>query len=161
MRPHDSTFRLFVTLLLAVAVPLCCCNFHSWLGACGPCNAAENPAAVDGLAPHHEHATAHDHDVDHHALRTAVVTGGNECGPSPDGSGHGDDHDCVCNNESQPLTVTKQGLEFPAPILVAIHWFPTMPDTVGVSPSRTGGRDVWVDSRPPTTLLRLHCALIV
>ena len=34
MLHRGSTFRLFITLLLAVAVPMCCCNFRMWLSAC-------------------------------------------------------------------------------------------------------------------------------
>ncbi|MDP1663458.1 MAG: hypothetical protein Q8L55_16225 [Phycisphaerales bacterium] len=160
MLHRGSTFRLFVTLLLAVAVPFCCCNFHSWLSVCVPCEAAEHPAAIETVAHHHEHATAHDHDSDHHADRTTSSTDGNETSPSPCGPGH-DDDDCTCGKQNTLLTVAKPTLEFPTPVLVAILSFPTIADSWASTPFRSVGRDLWVASRPPTTLLLLHCALIV
>jgi hypothetical protein len=140
MHDRSSPFRLFVTLLLTVAVPFCCCDFHSWLSVCEPCDAATHQAAVEPLIHDHAAGFVHDHESDHHADRGTASTDG---------------------NQSTVLTVAKTTLEFPTPILVAILSFPTILESGALSPFRTGGRDLWVDSRPPTTLLRLHCALIV
>jgi len=162
MLQPGSTFRLLVTLLLAVAVPFCCCNFHSWLSECVPCEAAAHPAAVvDPVAHHHEHATAHNHESDHHVNRSAAYTEVREPILMPCGLGHDADHDCTCGKQNRLQLVVTRSFEFSTPILVTILSFPTLMDPGALSPFRTVGRDLWLAFRPPTTLLRLHCALIV
>jgi len=160
MLQRGSTFRLLVTLLLAVAVPFCCCNFHSWLSACVPCEAATHHAAVEPVAHFHAGGVDHDHESDHHADRSTSSTDGDEPIPSPCGPGH-DDDDCTCGKQNTLLTVAKTTLEFPTPVLVAILSFPTIADLWASTLFRSVGRDLWVASSPPTTLLRLHCALIL
>lgn len=160
MFQRGSTFLLFVTLLLAVVVPFCCCNFHSWLSVCVPCEAPPHLVAVKPLAQYHEHASAHEHESDHHAEGTKSSTNGNEPSPSPCGPGH-DHDDCTCGKNNTLLTIAKPNLEFPMPILVSILSFPTIRDSEASSPPRTPGRDLRVAFRPSATLLRLHCALIV
>lgn len=161
MLQRGSTFRLFVTLLLAVAVPFCCCNFHSWLSGCVPCEAAAHPETVEPVAHDHTGGSTHDHDSDQHADRTTASTDGSEPSPSPCGPGHDDEHDCTCSKQNTLLTVAKPTLEFPTPVLVAILSFPTIMNSAALSPFWTVGRDLWVGCRPPTTLLHLHCALIL
>ncbi len=155
MVQRASPFRLLVTLLLAVAVPFCCCNFHSWLSACGPCEAAEHSDDGDlALTGDHVKQTSDHQDADaplsHHEDHNAP------CGPSKDKDGP-----CSCGKSNAPmLTVEKSGMDLPMPVLLAVlpHSF--------VSPLvQSVCSDVRRDStslaRPPTSLLRLHCALTV
>lgn len=161
MRQRGGTFRLFVTLLLAVAVPFCCCDFHSWLSSCAPCETATREAAVEPVAHDHRHGSAHDHDSDHHADATTASTDGNESGPSPCGPGHGGDDDCSCGKQNTLLAVAKTTVKFPVPVMVAILSLPAIVDSGTPRLFRVAGRDLWVSARPSTTLLHLHCALTV
>jgi len=153
-----SPFRLLVTLLLAVAVPFCCCNFHSWLSACAPCEAASHVTETKLAVHSHAAGVGHDHDADHHA-ESAKTPEGN-IPASPCERGH-DDGDCACSKQSTYLTVAKPTLEFPTPIVVAVLSFPAITETWASLPSWTTERDSRAFARPPTSLLRLHCALIV
>lgn len=160
MLHRDSPFRLLVTVLLAVAVPFCCCNFHSLLSSCVPCEAATHHDAAKPVADHHSDGAVHDHDSDHHSGPTTAHNDGSEPGQSPCGPGH-DDDDCTCGKQNTLLTIAKQTVEFPSPVLVAILSFPTIAESWALCPFSAMDRGLWTAVRPPTTLLRLHCALIV
>ena len=159
MLHRSSTFRLFVTLLLAVAVPLCCCNFRMWLTACEPCDAANSLASSEPIAHEHAGGNCHDHNSDRHAVTASKE--GIEPSSSPCVPGHEDDHDCACGKHNTLLTVAKSNLDLPTPLLVAILSFPAFADTLALPRFQAIDRGLWVSARPPTTLLRLHCALIV
>lgn len=159
MLHRHSTFRLFITLLLAVAVPMCCCDFRMWLTACEPCDAAKSHASIEHTAHEHSAGGGHDHESDHHA--STASNEGIEPSSSPCGPGHDDDHDCTCGKQNTLLTVAKSNLDLPTPVLVAILSFPAFADSSALPPFRAIERGLWVSARPPTTLLRLHCALIV
>ncbi|MFO0832507.1 MAG: hypothetical protein U0637_11800 [Phycisphaerales bacterium] len=159
MLHRGSTFRLLITLLLAVAVPMCCCNFRMWLTSCAPCDAATAHTSIVPVAHGHAGGDGHDHDFDHHA--TTASNEGVEPSSSPCGPGHDDDHDCTCGKQDTLLTVAKSNLDLPAPVLVAILSFPGFADASALPLFRAMERGLWVSARPPTTLLRLHCALIV
>lgn len=159
MLHRSSTFRLFITLLLAVAVPLCCCNLRMGLTACEPCDAASSHATVEPVAHEHADGNGHDHESDHHASTSSKE--GIEPDSSPCGPGHEDDHDCSCGKQNTLLTVAKSNLDLPTPVLVAILSFPAFADMSALPLFRAVERGLWVSARPPTTLLRLHCALIV
>jgi hypothetical protein len=157
MLSPSSHFRTFVALLLAVVVPFCCCNFHSWLSACASCVPA---SSVDGdrqLA-----AKEHDHKGCHHSGSKGSDSGGDHHqGPvSPeDGS---DQHDCTCGkNQAKMMAGEKPTIELPTAVLVAIlNW--TTVAWAAPEPSLTFvSGEVWACARPPTSLLRMHCALIV
>ncbi len=157
---RTSTSRLFITVLLAVAVPLCCCNVRSWLGACAPCDAATPRTTTDPAARGHAFTDSHDHESDHHATGAAAAHESPEPGPSPCGTGH-DDEDCACGKHDTLLTVAKSAPKFPMPVSVATLSFPTSADASAFPPLRTIERGLRVGARPPATLLRLHCALIL
>lgn len=160
MLQRGGTFRLFVTLLLAVAVPLCCCNFRSLLIACVPCEPATQRDAAQPVADHQSDGTVHDHDSGHDSGPTTAHNEGGEPGQSPCGPGH-DDDDCTCGTQSTLLTIAKQTMEFPTPVLVAILSFPTIAESWESCPFSAMNRGLWTAARPPTSLLRLHCALVV
>lgn len=153
-----SPFRLLVTLLLAVAVPFCCCNFHSWISVCAPCEAVSHDTGTNLAVHSHERDGGHDHDADHHADSAKTPHG--DTPASPCERGH-DEGDCTCSKQSTYLTFAKPTLEFPTPVLVAVLSFPAITDTWASLPSWTKEPGSWAFTRPPTSLLRLHCALIV
>jgi hypothetical protein len=156
-----SSFRIFVTLLLAVAVPFCCCNFHLWLNVCVPCEAATRHEVVEPVAHFHEDRVAHNHETDRPADRITSFTDGHGPSPSPCGPGHEDDNDCTCGKQHTLVAAAKLNLDLPAPVLVAILSFPGFADVSALPTFRAIERELWLSPRPATTLLRLHCALVV
>lgn len=160
MLHRHSTFRLLVTVMLAVAVPFCCCNFHSLLSSCVPCEAATHHAAAKPVADHHSDGAVHAHDSDHHSGPIKAHNDGNEPGESPCGPAH-DDDDCTCGKQNTLLTIAKQTVGFPSFVSVAILSFSTIAEPWTICPFSAIDRGLWTAARPPTTLLRLHCALIV
>jgi len=160
MLHRGSPFRLFVTLLLALAVPFCCCNFHSWLSVCVSCEVGTQPSVVEPRVHHHSDGAAHDHELDHHADHTTNSLE-SECESSPCGPGHDDDHDCICGKQKTLMAVAKTTVELPVPMLVAILPLPVdfYTDAFGQFWARV--RNLSGVPRPAATLLRLHCALIV
>jgi len=162
MLVRGGPFRLFVALLLAVAVPFCCCNFHSWLSVCVPCEAGKHTAAVEPVTHSHADGSAHDHESAHHADHATSSPGHDPAAPvSPCCPGHDDDHECTCGKQHTLMTVAKKTVELPAPVLVAILPLPVDIDAEASSPFRARVRDLCGVPRPAATLLRLHCALIV
>jgi len=165
MRIHGNSSRLIVSLLLAVMVPFCCCNFHSWLSVCVPCEGATHQSSIKLAGHHHSDRAVHERDFDqhaeHHAEHATALAVSSESESSPCGPGHDNDHDCTCSKQQTLMMVAKTTVDFPTPVLVAVVSFPTVVD-LGVSNSfHIAGRDLWESARPPTTLLYLHCALIV
>ncbi len=149
-----------VTVLLTVAVPFCCCNFHSWLSVCAPCEAATHHEVAEPVAHHHADGAVHEHKSDHHSDAAKIPTDCSQPDSSPCGPGHKDD-DCNCGKQNTLLEVAKPALELPSPVFVAILVFPAIANSWSISSLRTFQRDSLALERPPTTLLRLHCALIV
>ncbi|HMN39758.1 MAG TPA: hypothetical protein PKE29_02865 [Phycisphaerales bacterium] len=148
-----------MTLLLVVAVPFCCCNFRSLLSTCSSCQAApvadEPEASHDrshdsdhDLAAPHQHATGH---KQHEDGQSSVP-----CGP-------GDEkHHCNCEkNDGKMLTVQKSTVELPMPVVVAILDWSMAADMLPPAAIRVQYRGSLAIARPPTSLLRQHCALIV
>jgi hypothetical protein len=160
MHERSSPFRLLVTVLLMGAVPFCCCNFHSWLSVCAPCEAVTHHAAAEPVAHHHASGAVHEHTSDHYSEVATTPTDGREPDSSPCGPGHKDE-DCNCGKQNTLVTVAKTALELPAPVLVAMLSFPAIANSWAMTSLRTFERDSQAPERPSTTLLHLHCALIV
>jgi hypothetical protein len=159
MLHRGSPFRLLVTLLLVVAVPFCCCNFHSMLTTCSSCQAA--PVAKEVEASHgRSHDADHDHAVPHqHA--TGHTQGGSGESPAPCGPGD-EKHKCNCEkNDGKMLTVQKSTVELPTPVIVAVLDWSMAVDLLPSAAIRVQYRGNLAIARPPTSLLRQHCALIV
>jgi len=144
---------------MAVCVPFCCCNFHAWLDACSTCEAGGGErlansggcreGAVDGAC--------------HHAQRGGGKSDRQPCGdrdPEPCGSHHG--HECTCAQHEAKFVGGKTPLlALPAPVLLAIlDRFEPRSTAMPIGSARPclwGERAV----RPTSSLLQLHCALIV
>lgn len=158
MPNRNSPFRFALTLLLALAIPFCCCDFRTLLGGCGSCEAAGIADPQTAAVPSHEDEghVAHSHCHGH-------APKGDDHGRSEPGKAPSKDrHDCTCGkNTGKMLAVEKSPVELPAPVIVAIL------DWSGVSDCRpyAAFRGHHVEQRavdqPATTLLRMHCALIV
>ena len=157
MLNRNSPFRFVLTLLLALAVPFCCCDFRSLLTGCVSCD-AEAPVKTETvavLAGGHDHAS-HSHCHGH------SPKGEDHNGSTPGKAPEKDKHDCSCGkNTGKMLTVEKSTLELPAPVVVAILDWSLLTDLAPLDPFK--GREVEkrVVERPQTSLLRMHCALIV
>ena len=159
---RGSTFRLLVSLLLVVAVPFCCCNFHAWVSACSSCDDHADRGLVVGVAHQHSDASTHDHDGDyptdsgrdgHDAHRDKNV---------PCGHHHNDQDDCSCDkHDAKMLTGAKPSVEPPVPVLIAILDWVLTTERIPLAQITINRHDVWATARPPTSLLRLHCALVV
>ena len=146
-------FRLLVTLLLEVSMPLCCCSLRS-LGKCCPSQSSPVVAGhshAESDHEHEEHASCHgghDHDDSQPDSKP--------CTPSSDTDG------CGCGKSLTKLgVVAKPVVELHAPALVAIlPTAETLPveEVASIRARATAARPVLP---PVTSLLRLHCALTV
>ncbi len=154
---RSSQFRTFIALLMAVVVPFCCCNFHAWVSACASCVPA---AVVDG--DRHVTASEHDHHGCHHSGTDAARSSGDHH-ETPTSPGDGSDpHDCTCGkDQAKMMSGEKPTIDFALAVLVAtLNWITS--NWTSVEPAHTFvSGEVWACARPPTSLLRLHCALIV
>lgn len=59
------------------------------------------------------------------------------------------------------LSGAKLRVELPVPVLVAILDWVLTSDRVSLAQITSNRHDVWAAARPPTSLLRQHCALVV
>lgn len=161
MVQRGSPFRLLVTVLLAVAVPFCCCDFQALISGCASCEAPARQMDAEAVAHVHDDGAAHHHAAHHeHAANHGTDTNGDH-GTTPCGPGD-EEHDCNCGKtEGKMLTVQKSTLELPAPVVVAVLDWAQPADQVSLALFWGHDRDLRVVQRPQTTLLRLHCALIV
>lgn len=156
MFSRKGNFRTCLSLLLAVVVPLCCCNFQSLLTACEAC--------VPACAGHHGlTATANRHGQNDHEHGDS--SGGRT--ESEDRHHHGepsdgDIQDCTCGkHEAKMPSGEKPTIKLPTVILVAIlNWVAMPPSAAGPSRPFSNG-EIWTSFRPTTSLLRQHCALTV
>jgi hypothetical protein len=140
-----------VTTLMAVALPFCCCNGRFVSQAFGAMAAAT-------------HAVAHaqDHaDSAHHAEHSKPVRGCCPSSPSENSTPCDDDGPCDCDQHKQikklPEIPTTLDLSATAVVLLpSIGFTPLAPEPPVIA--RLGAEAI---PRPRTSLLRLHCALIV
>ncbi len=157
--------RAWLTAALVVAVPLCCCcrgqAFASALlggGSGQPCDTASTPDAQASAHAHHEE------EVDNASP---------ECGQGKEddggfcGDGQGSPcrrgEPCDCGHSFQAATVSGTtdlvGLQQETPVAIAgrVEFQNALAGTSRGVKRAHGGRL----ARPPTTLLRLRCALIL
>lgn len=146
--PH---VRWMVATLMAVALPFCCCNGRLVTQAIGALAAIPTVA----LAPHHDETGSL-----HHGDREPAH-GCCPSGPSDRPTPCEDDGPCDCDQHKQvkqlpesPTTVDYSGTLVAVLSSVApAGWVPEPPSIARLSPAAV--------PRPPTSLLRLHCALII
>ncbi len=160
MLNRNSPFRCVLTLLLALAVPFCCCDFRSLLSGCTSCDEVA-PQGGQTVAVHSAAEAAHDH-ASHNHCHGHAPKGDDHDGSTPGKAPRKEQHDCSCGkNTGKMLTVEKSTLELPTPVVVATLDWSAITDLRPLDPFK--GREVEkrVVERPQTSLLRMHCALIV
>jgi len=160
MPARGAHSRSFIVILLVMTIPLCCCSFRTLMGGEIACHAAfflEDELVRASSSPARGH-DAHAHGCCHG--KSATKRGASESGPQNDPSDR--QRDCSCDKGGgKMLSVEKSVLELPAQVVVAaLEWAPR-PELRHPDPVR--GREQFPPAvhRPLTSLVRMHCALIV
>jgi len=152
---RSAQFRSLTAVLLTVAIPFCCCNFRSLLAgnlACESAFFAKVGVARASLNPTKAHGCCHGKSV------SDGVTSDFE--PTSDTSDQ--PRDCSCDKSGgKVLSVEKPGLELPAQVLVAVLEWVQWPELRLFDPVIGRGQLPHAVHRPLTSLVRMHCALIV
>lgn len=151
MRLIPPQLRSTIAALLLVAVPFCCCEGQAVVRALGTLSGVYS-VAVSG----HHHQSEGEHGQDHSRPH-------NGCTPGSDGHSApcDDDGPCDCAQHKQ----AKQVPESPTTLDLSgtvVHMLPSLDLGFWIpeAPVRTVSSDAAIP-RPPTSLLRLHCALII
>ncbi len=160
MSAYRAQFRSFIVILLVVAIPLCCCNFRMLLAGEMGCHAAF--FLEDGLV-RASPSPAKDHGSRAQGCchgKSATKSGASDPGPENDPSDQ--PRDCSCDKSGgKMLSVEKSALELPAQVVaVAFEWAPR-PELRPLDPVRGHEQFPPAVYRPLTSLVRMHCALIV
>lgn len=156
-----NPIRLIATVVLALAVTCCCCDFRAVLGGCDSCGSDVRPAANDdggqgdvgansgegahshcrGQAPDDEDerpATPHEHPANHNH------------------------EDCACGKSSgKILSIEKTMVEPTQSVVVAVLDWSGASEVSRCDPGLGRERERRGAEQPPTTLLSMHCALTV
>lgn len=161
MLDRGSSFRLLVTVLLAMAVPFCCCNFHAWFSPFVACYAPSSEV-LPAEAPHiHRDGDTHDHAAHNGEAAEPIHDNSHTPRPHPCAPGK-DQHDCDCIKSSgRMLTFPKATIEFPAPLMDAVIVWQAITEFLPPTVSGAFQKPPRIVEPPPTSLLRQHCALIV
>jgi hypothetical protein len=148
------SFRSLVSLLLAAWMPFCCCNLHALASACRACGPADHSGSSVANGHHGSGESTTGHRCGGHH--------GDDSAPSePANPGHHDNGPCTCGKDKL-ATIGAQpvGIDFPTPVLICVlpdwdsAWAPH-----GNTPGH--GRASFAPRLPTTSLLHLHCALII
>ena len=152
--------RNFIAILLMAAIPFCCCDFRTLLGGNLSCKAT---SLLDGGVTSAHLGPAKSHGPSTQGCchgKSATETGTSDPDPKNDPSDQ--PRDCSCDKSGgKMLSVEKPALEHPAQVVVAVlEWaqWPELPPLNPVSGREPLRRAV---HRPLTSLVRMHCALIV
>ncbi len=159
MLVRSSQVRTLIALLLACAVPFCCCNLRMLIAGLS-CQAGALPQYKPGgarllaTADHMEATLACCHGRS--ASNVTHSDSNSEDTPTDD------PQDCSCGNAGgKMLAVEKSNVEVPVQVIVAVIDWSHRPQPR--PHDLTGGR--WrvpeAVPRPLTSLVRMHCALIV
>lgn len=151
---QSTTFRLIITMLTAVCIPLCCCSLESLFRTCDACQ-GEQAAFQE----------THDASGDDAAATSADAAGAHERCPcesdQPKPAKKRGDGGCRCGGDKRIGTFEGKTL-VPTPIAVLAY---ILPELAPPRPLREPSISVRSDSRAPLkpdpTLLHQHCALIV
>lgn len=171
MSHRGTPFRALLTVVLAIMLPLCCCNFHGWVLSHLSC---EVPAAAASSLANAWSGTINELDLTDDRISDAA----DECCSKSQPSGgqdaenrsadkdhdrnHSDRHECDCGKNSvKMLAAATATLELQAPVVIAIlAWLPATGTAAYVSfPAK--GADSRPHERPPSSLVHMHCALNV
>lgn len=157
---RSDQFRSLVIILVIVAIPFCCCNFRSLLGGNSACH---NPLFSEESLVSASPSQAKDHAppaVGCCRGKSLAESGISNWEPTNDPSDQ--PRDCSCDKGGgKMLSVEKPALELPAQVaVVALEWA-QWPELRTLSPVSGRGHLSPAVHRPLTSLVRLHCALMV
>lgn len=147
----NSTVRWIIAVAVTIGLQLCCCNLETMFRVCVACDDHAAPAEA-ALTHHHDEPSSGDHSHDH------PTTTEDQHGPSPCNDHH-EDGECTCeSHESAKSPPEQPRLELPAASLIAVLPEPQF-DQPGSASISWRWTPVARIVRPPTSLLRQHCAL--
>lgn len=160
MFPRSAQFRSFIAILLVAAIPFCCCDFRMLLSGNLSCQAVSLPgggvsSTHIGPAKSYGYAT---HGCCHG--KSVTKSGTSDSEPTNDPSDR--PRECSCDKSGgKMLSVGKPAPELPAQVAVAALEWAQWPELRLLDPVR--GREHLPPAvhRPLTSLVRMHCALIV
>ncbi|KAA0216293.1 MAG: hypothetical protein DYG94_05320 [Leptolyngbya sp. PLA3] len=159
MLAHSPQVRNLIAVFVAVMVPFCCCNLRGLLGA-GP--SCEGRSASTASSVTSGSAAPLDHREATHSCCQATSSGDDEHAGSAPKRGPADERGCTCDKSGGKMLSGEQiGLEIPPQVAIAvIEWLPFAElrpiETCGVREPASQAVE-----RPQTSLVRMHCALIV
>lgn len=152
MALHSGTSRVLLALYLAFGVPLCCCGISVAAACCSP--ASPPDTTVSRSASDHAH-DGHHHDHGHHHGDQAPR---DDQAPNPTPPCD-DDDSCNCGCDTVELLLVKTWITIDNPVLAGTPVRRMSPATTAY---RSGVRPLVIGaSSPPTSLLRMHCALTI
>ncbi len=160
MNPGRNHFRLFITALLAVVVPFCCCNLTSLLDEAGPFDVTSR-ASVRTAAARADTAEGVVQTMEACCKSKPRQSREHEQ-PAPEDSREKGKRDCLCCQAAgMMLTLKNTTLELSAPVVVAICQWERVPETRPACELRRHQAEARAIERHQSSLLRLHCALNV
>jgi len=148
-----GSVRWFVAVAVTFGLQFCCCNLETMFRVCLSCG--DHSVAASADHGHHHHDLASEHAGHAHA------TGPEDRHEVPPSREHQHDGDCTCGSHEVAKSLPeKPRLELPALSLIAV-----LPEPEFDDPGFTSISCRWTPTesvfRPPTSLLRQHCALTI
>lgn len=153
MGPH-GTIRWLLAGYMALLMPLCCCYGSVAPESCEPADESTVHSQGHHEREHGERASKHDGGHEHQA----PADDQHKCDPSCPGHDNGS-CDCGCDNPGHRTFA----VEKPASIDASLGFSHVVPSwlTRALSEQVRSNRPATCPPRPPTSLVRMHCALIV
>ena len=154
MAVHSGTMRLLLTLYLAFGLPLCCCHLSAAAACCAP--AGQPDATVIPAADAHAH-NGHHHDDAHQHQHGDEAPADEHAPDSTIPCDHDDSCKCGCDGSRSLLVEKSVAVDYPVLAVAAVRWISpiTTVHRPSVRPLAIGA------TGPPTSLVRMHCALII
>ncbi len=153
MGPH-GTIQLLLAGYMALLMPLCCCYASVATECCIP--ADESAVRLQARHEHDHGEHAHEHDGGHQ--HQAPTDDHHKCDPSCPGHDEGS-CDCGCDNPGHRSFTVEKPASIDASLGLSHVVFPWL--TLAVIEQVGPNRPATNPPRPPTSLVRMHCALIV
>lgn len=157
---RSAQFRSFVAILLMVAIPFCCCNFRSLFAGdleCLTASVSEARLLRASLSPAEDRRPPANG-----CCHGKSVTESGTSEPEPQGDSSDQPRDCSCDKSGgKMLSVEKSALELSAQVVVAALEWAQWPELRPLDPVSGRGHLPPAAHRPLTSLVRMHCALIV
>ncbi len=141
-----------MALYLAFGLPLCCCQISAASACCSP--VAPSDAAIPLAADDHAHD---EHHHDHGDQQQDELPGNDQPSSPANPCDHDESADCECDGTRSILIETSVAMDFPVFAVAVVNLISplTIVNRLIVRPlvnSAVG---------PPTSLVRMHCALII